>query len=429
MTSVDSEAFFDARMSSMGISAGVQTAVRSRGWLSLAAYAYGCGFIPGQSQDSVFVDSVLAIVVGVGHEVSPDSPRLRRLFFEAHTLAVQDLRRRSERTELDIPIRIPMEERSVRLTRLKRKYIGQDIEGIAEPSFALVDLLSQQLETGQIKYVPWTACTDRHSEVNGVKKLDVFPGIIKEDAAGFLKRVAVENKDVADTATDLLLVQALQRRSLAFELAGICEFTVFNRLSIRLLKELTKPPLHGYNRCTLEQAENADRYVFTRLADLTVGGLACMPDGSWPVATAMATILQEPDFLFLLMQMPKASSSGKSSAKPSQEHDRSRSRKRRTAADQAARTVANAAKKAAKGDKGYSKGKSKSQGKGKEKSGKARRFDPLIQTSRRPDGEAICFGFQDGSCTECAPGEKCTKGWHICWYLKCFKTHQGRAHQ
>ena len=48
MSAVDSEAFFDGRMNAMGITNATAIAVRARGWTSLAAYAYGCGFIPGQ---------------------------------------------------------------------------------------------------------------------------------------------------------------------------------------------------------------------------------------------------------------------------------------------------------------------------------------------------------------------------------------------
>ena len=437
MASVDSEAFFDGRMSSMGITAATSTAVRSRGWTSLASYAYGSGFIPGQSLDTVFVEEVLLVVVGPGHATSPDSPRLRRLFFEAHTLALQDLRRRSERTESDVPVRLPAEERVVRLARLRIRYPGHEIDGASEPSNSLVDLLAQQLETGQLRYVPWSQCTNRNQEVVGVKKLERdLTGIIKEDTAGYLRRSTEPEGHLADTSTDLLLVQALQRRSFAFELAHICDFAVFNSLALKLLKELAKPPLHGYARITLEQVENADRHVFQRIASLTQSGLLRKANGDYPVEVAMTTVLLEPDFLFLLMQMPLSSSSKGSQstadARPVTVRDRSRSRKRKTTEDNARRAAANIAKKGAKGPaKGAAKGGRNGSGKGAKSAGKNRvpGFDSATQTNRTAAGEPICYGFQDGSCTVCSPGERCPRGWHVCWFKACGQNHQGRSHQ
>ena len=173
MTAIESEAVFDARMVAMHISAPVQANIRAKGWTSYAGFAYSCSYIPGQSQsDAAFVAEVLFEVIGVGHGTSTDTPKLRRLYYESHTLGAQDLRRRSERTDVDVVVKMPVEERLVRLTRLKAKYLGHDISGVDEPSYALVDVLANMLKTGQLKYVGWDQCTYRDQEIHGVKKLD-----------------------------------------------------------------------------------------------------------------------------------------------------------------------------------------------------------------------------------------------------------------
>ena len=437
MASVDSEALFEARMQAVGLSALIMTGMRTRGWNTLATFAYSCGYVPGQSDELVFSNGVLQPLIGVDYADSPDAPRIRRLFFESHTLAIQDLRRRSERTDSDPVLKLPAEERVVRLDRLRNKYVGHDITGVLEPSHALVDLLAGMLESGQLRYVGWTLCTTRDAEVHGAKKLDVdLTSIVTDSSTGFLKRVGRTEGYSADISSDLLLVQALQRRSFAMELAGICEFRVFNNLSSALLKELARIPLSGYQKTTLEQIENADRFVFTRLAALTVGGLGRRADGSNPVADGVAAIVQEPEFRYLLMQMPARGGSGTSSssvvprlAKSNRSDSRSRSRRRKITEQNAKNKASNDS---ARSGKGGAKAKAKGAGKGskgKVSSGKQSRFNPAVETCRTSTNRPICFGYQDGSCTAAEVGHECSKGMHVCWKIGCGQGHPGKDHQ
>ena len=437
MTAIDSEAVFDARMSAMNIAPAVQQAIRAKGWTSYAGFAYACSYVPGQSaSDVAFVTNVIAEVVGVGYENSPDTPRLRRLYYESHTLGVQDLRRRSERTDTDVLFKMPVEERLVRIARLTAKYVGHDITGVYEPSYALVDVLANMLETGQLKYVGWEQCTYRDQEIHGVKKLENDLTAIVRDREGFLKTKRHEENYVADISTDLLLVQALSRRSFAFELAGIAEYSVFNAVSTLFLKELSKSALHLYRRVTLEQVENADRYLFTRLAALTAGGLGQRPDRSWPVADGVKAVIAEAGFLFLLMQMPAPAGAGRSEPAKllqvpkgaARSDSRSRSRRRKiTDKNNQNRAKNEATRSSSSGGKGAAKGRGKGRGKGKGKS-KGSRFDSSCETCRTAAGDPICFGYQDGSCSEVAPGLRCSKGFHVCWKIACGQNRAGKDH-
>lgn len=149
--SIDSEAFFDSRMAAIGIENVVRIAMRAKGWSTIGSFAYSCGWMPGQGSDDVFVNSVLVALLGAAHDTNVNAPRLRRLFVECHTLAIQDLRRRSERTDDDRPVKLPVEERMARMQKLKLRLPGLDITRELDPSNALVDLLAQQMESGQIK--------------------------------------------------------------------------------------------------------------------------------------------------------------------------------------------------------------------------------------------------------------------------------------
>ena len=433
MAAIESEAYFDGRMATMGISGGVIVKIKAKGWSCLADFAYASAYIPGQGNDEAFVTSVLVAVVGQAYEDSPDTPKLRRLYFEAHTLSVADLRRRTERTDADPPIKLPAEERVVRMARLKIRLNGFDISGVNEPSHSLVDSITQMLETSQIRYVAWSTCTARDQEILGIKKIVMEPGF-EPDSSGFLKQKSKPDEYLADVTTDLLLTHALFRRAIAFELANVCKFEVFAALTTKLLKEYMRPAVHKYAKVSLEQLENADKHVFVEIGARTVGGVGVRPDGTIPVEVAMRDILNSPEFLFLLMQMPStsggsaASSSKQVSSKGSGKNrgsSRSRSRRRKVTEMQDRNRKANAT---ARGSSSSGKGQKAGKG-GKASKGRSKGpFDPSTEVGRTVDGAPICFAFNTGGCTECSPGERCSKGFHVCWKIGCGQAHSSHSH-
>lgn len=426
MTSLESEAFFDARMVSMGITAATCTAIRARNLTTLASFAFATGYLPNGSDDAVFKRELLEPVLGQGYETHADAPRLRRLFFEAHTLSIADLRRRSERTDADVPVRMPVEERGVRLAKMRRRLPGLQISGVLEPSHALIDLLVQQLESGSVKYVPWNVCTMRKQEVQGIKVVTIDPSSkIEPDSSGFLKMKKRDETYLADVNSDLLLTQAFQRRAIAYELAGICSYEVMNRVGEKFMECYMEPPISDrYHKVTLDQLESADRHLYIKMADDTASGLTMRLDGTSPVGDSIITTLASHTFGFLLMQMPKSSGSGPLGAgnrgKGHRDQDRSRSRRRKQSENDKAKAKAKAAGKAAIGSQGRGKGKGGGRGK--------------TTASKTKDGFPICFGYNDRGCpaVNVKDGEKCEKGWHVCWLLVsgtvCGQPHSAHKH-
>ena len=96
---MDSEAYFDSRMVALGSPVGVQAEMRNRGWTSMGSCAFASPYQPGQADEGAFVQGVLVPVLGQNHAADIAAPRLRRLYFEAHTISIQDLRRRVERSD------------------------------------------------------------------------------------------------------------------------------------------------------------------------------------------------------------------------------------------------------------------------------------------------------------------------------------------
>ena len=113
MATIESEAYFDGRLAAMGISGPTVIAMKGKNWLTLADFAFASSYIPGQGDDRAFATGVLEALLGNNFADHADCAKLRRLYFEAHTLSIADLRRRTERTDNDQPIRLPAEERIV----------------------------------------------------------------------------------------------------------------------------------------------------------------------------------------------------------------------------------------------------------------------------------------------------------------------------
>ena len=92
-------------MTAFGIEQALQTRIRAAGWTTYAGYDFSTSYTPGQSDDAAFVTGVLIPILGAADH--PAANKLRRLLFEAYTLAVQDLRSNMDRTADTGPRKVP----------------------------------------------------------------------------------------------------------------------------------------------------------------------------------------------------------------------------------------------------------------------------------------------------------------------------------
>ena len=109
---VDSNAVFEARARGIGLSDAVITEMARRGWTSHATFAFSVATQPGVDEQA-FLDGVVIPILGAAEHI--DAPKLRRLFFEAHTLTSADLRRKVDATEQEAPRKLPAPEIAQRL--------------------------------------------------------------------------------------------------------------------------------------------------------------------------------------------------------------------------------------------------------------------------------------------------------------------------
>ena len=142
MSGLESSAVFESRALAIGITPATLSALQAAGLDTFGKYAFSCSYQPGSS-DETSLKELLTTVLGAEPTVGTFAP-LRRLYFEAHTLALSDMRQRVERREDEAPRKLPAPERSVRLEKQKKRLAGLKLEGPLLQSHGLVDTICQQ---------------------------------------------------------------------------------------------------------------------------------------------------------------------------------------------------------------------------------------------------------------------------------------------
>ena len=90
---------------------------------------------------------------------------------------------------------------------------------------------------------------ERASEITGIKSDPVW----KPDSTGLVRESRVQHVLNADTSSDLLLRNALQRRSLAFDNCRLVEYSVFEKWTDVLIDAYLDVPPAGFLRISLER--------------------------------------------------------------------------------------------------------------------------------------------------------------------------------
>ncbi|CAL1128793.1 unnamed protein product [Cladocopium goreaui] len=149
MSLVDSTPVFEARARAIGIDDQVITQMGLRGWVSHATYAFSVATTPG-GDEQIFADGVITPLLGnADHR---DAPKLRRLFFEAHTLTAAEMKRKVDSTEQEAPRKLPAPEIAQRIELLQARIHPLIVANFLEPSHHLINSLVQCVEDGRVRY-------------------------------------------------------------------------------------------------------------------------------------------------------------------------------------------------------------------------------------------------------------------------------------
>ena len=238
----------------------------------------------------------------------------RALYHESYAVVTSELRQKIEKSDEPASRRLTQPERAERFEKQKKKL---SIKNQTEPSEALVDKAVACYESNELRYLPWEACTSREQEVGSDRRKDTRFTV--DEHSGRLK---VENKDAeqkAVTTSEVHIMQALQRRSLAMDQANLVEYSVMQQWSDRLIRARVQDAPAGYAKPTWAQLVAADKKLFSELRDLTRDGVQANA-GARPLDTHVPSVMNSFDVVCLTQPLPsgssRASDEGKDAEKP-----------------------------------------------------------------------------------------------------------------
>lgn len=255
---LESEATFAERASVIGLEDAVIDALKAAGFGTYGAFAFATAYTP-QSQDETPFKDFITRILGAEPADSVLS-RLRRLFFESHSLALQDLRTRVESTS-DSPMptrKLPTAERVARQAAQEATLQGVIFDPDTTPANQLVDLFVDMVETGILTYIKPEQCCSRAQEVASIRK----DQSVSTDVHGVLKVASKAAEVTCDANTEIKLRAALLRRSLAMDLAELASFTTIETWVQFLFAQLVKDPPKGFAKVSLQQILDCDRQLF-----------------------------------------------------------------------------------------------------------------------------------------------------------------------
>ena len=106
------------------------------GIATFSQFAFCCAYQPGAQTDGPLFDH-LELVLGT-RPAGADASAYRRLFFECHAMALQDLQSRLERSDTSEVKILPLAEKVQRLDALRRQFPGVMQKGTASSSLSLL---------------------------------------------------------------------------------------------------------------------------------------------------------------------------------------------------------------------------------------------------------------------------------------------------
>ena len=377
---IESQAVLEARLKAVGFSDDVKDKFIAAGITCLSQLAFMSSY---SSDESPLIDAFKDILTR--EPTLGEKANMRRVFNEAYASVTAEMRQNVERVEETTVRKLSQPERHDRYTKQTARLTGLSIKGATEPGDSLVDAFCGMYDDNRLRFLEWEKYVSKDQEMQSEgKKITSFA---LDQGSGKLK---IENKgpgEKADASSDIMVLQALTRRSLAMDQANLVSYVKMQAWVDRLLRCRTEEAAPGYSNPSLRQIMLADQKLFIELADRTRSGIQATAAGK-PIDDIIETVMYLNEVTCLLQPLPKLKEVSGVREHVSEPY--------------------------------IQKGKGKGKGK---KGGTASRMpsDLVGCRSHTNSGSPICYGFNLKTCSETVKDGRCSKGFHICAVPRCGK--------
>lgn len=389
----DSGAAFCHRMTELEFDNSQQKGLLDQGLNSFAKLAFAASNQPGQIDETKFGKLVTTCFAADSVTLGLES-QMRRLIFEAITHTVQSIADRTRDPIAGEDMKMPPQERDRRLADQRLRLSGLLIRHATEPAHGLVDKFVKMVHDSCLKYIPLPGCVSREDELCNERTSKKLLHLEHN-------QLVVKSKDSSmrlDLNCPLRLQQALTRRALAADQAGVVSFAALDMVTHGFLAHLNRPVPPGFDGPSVSSVIRADQELWKLVADAAGSKIQADATGTKPLDALFQKMSSEATVVFHLLPTPKG----------------------------------------AGGDKPYKKTKKRPVSSGSEDSEPKRRKPDKPDKSKRAavpkalkglsarnkKGVPYCFNFNLAhGCTGKASGTplRCSRGLHAC--MKCGREH------
>ena len=239
-------------------------------------------------------------MLGAGYTLAQGAA-LRALHFEASTLVVASLKEQISQVSGQ-PETVPNAERRVRAATQRAKLAGVEISGELEPSYALLDLCNEIIESSNMYWLAPSRCGKRSAEVQSSIKAEAKQQLQIEKSQ--LVVTANAPKQNVDTGTELKVYWALSRRAIAMDQCGLISYSVQMLWIQSLMEAISEEAPPGYARVNIAQALRADKELFTMLARKLPGPCRATGTGAPPCDLVVQQLVNHSRIQQLLLPLP-----------------------------------------------------------------------------------------------------------------------------
>eukprot|EP00435_Cladocopium_sp_Y103_P075107 s178_g54.t1 len=268
MNLTDSAAAFERHAKQLGLHDEYLDGLKTAGVTTLPRLAVSCGQQGAPATEAnirqMLPDSAPSRAITVG-----DVAVMRRLVFEAQTSVVAQPSALADPAADPTQNKLPQAERMARIAEQKKRMSGLRLEGPMEVTVCTTPT-SGMMQADALKYLNPAKCIPRMQEITMTKP----PKELRLDASGQGIMVKdVQNEQHCSVSTELDVMEAMTRRSLAFDLVGLIDFETFQKWIQHLFQIMRKPAPPGFRQPHITQLLRANRQAFVRMQEMTREGI------------------------------------------------------------------------------------------------------------------------------------------------------------